>query len=148
MPPAPPEASPPSNPERLRRAAAAAAANRLDEAAALVEEALLADPRDPLAHSLEGLLHDLAGRFQMAAASYRAALFLEPQLAQVRLLLAQCLRRLGWPERGRREAQQALASLAQGGAREVEELTSLGVPAREALERRLSEALSHGTRAP
>jgi chemotaxis protein methyltransferase CheR len=147
-PPAPPAANPPSNPERLHRATAAAAANRLEEAAALVEEALLADPCDPLAHSLEGLLHDLAGRWQLAVASYRAALFLEPQLVQVRLLLAQCLRRLGWQQRGRREVQQALASLAQGGAREVEELTFLGVPAGEALQRRLGEALLHGTRAP
>ncbi len=147
-PPAPPAQTPRTNPDRLRLATAALAENRLSDAARIVEEALLADPRDPLAHALEGFLHDLSGRSQMAATSYRAALFLEPRLAQVRLLLAECLRRLGWQERGRREARQALASLAQGGAREVAVLASLGVPAGEALQRRLFEALARGTRAP
>lgn len=143
-----PSAPTSSNPDRLRRAAEAVAADQLDVAATIVEEALLADPRDPLAHSLEGLLHDLAGRSQLAAASYRAALFLEPRLPQVRLLLAECLHRLGWEERGRREARQALASLAQGDAQDAPILISLGVPAGEALRRRLAETLARGTAAP
>lgn len=136
----------PTNPERLRRAAEAAGANRLDLAASLVEEALLADPRDPVAHILEGFLHDLQDRPQLAIASYRAALFLEPGLAQVRLLLALCLRRLGWEERCRQELRQALASLVQGGRHAVAELASLGVPADDTLRRRLLEALERVTK--
>lgn len=136
-----PLVEPLTNPERLLRATEAATANRLDEATALVEEALLADPGDPAAHALEGFLRDLQNHSQLAVASYRAALFLEPELAQVRLLLALCLRRLGWEARCRQELRQALASLARGGGRAVAELTSLGVPNGEALHLRVTQVL-------
>lgn len=147
-PPNPPAVPPLTNPDRLRRAATAAANNRLADAASLVEEALLANPRDPLAHAVQGLLHDLAGRSPMAVASYRAALFLQPELAQVRLLLAECLRRLGWHERARQEARHALVSVVQKGAQEIDLLTPLGVPAGEALQRRLRAALGRATATP
>lgn len=141
-----PEPVPPdrawANPDRLRRAVAAIAAKQLDLAVAQVEEALLADPSDPVAHVLEGFLHDVGGRWQAAAASYRAALFLRPELAQVRLLLAGTLRRLGLDARARRELRQALSLLDRRGGWELAELTALGVPAGEALCRHLEFVLA------
>lgn len=144
-PPAPPATLPPRTllpaVEVCRRAAGVLAEGRLEEAAALVEQALLADPHDPLAHTLEGLVHDLAGRNERAVASYRAALFLRPELAQVRWLLAQCARRLGWEERYRQELRQALSWLSRGAERILPELAALRVPAGEALRRRIASVL-------
>ena len=45
-----------------------------------------------------GLVHELAGRADAAADAFRAALYLEPDLPQVRFRLANCLRRAGKAE--------------------------------------------------
>ncbi|HEX6201117.1 MAG TPA: CheR family methyltransferase [Thermoanaerobaculia bacterium] len=125
----------------LLAAAGKLAADRLDEAGALATEARAADPSDPAAYALEGFLHDLAGRTQEASAAYRAALYLDPALFQPRLLLADCLKRLGHPERAAHEYRQVLATLDRGEARDLVLLEDLPLPNRQRAQRKCRQAL-------
>jgi len=127
--------------ERLAEAVHRLAEDRPEDAAALVDEALLGDPSDPTAHALEGFLHELSGRTQTAVASYRAALFLDPALAQVRLLLADALRRLGHLQRAALEYREVLASLAAGAAPGPDVLAGLGLPGPQEAAARCRDAL-------
>lgn len=94
--------------------------NRLEDARAAVRHALQASQTDAALRTLEGLVHDLSGEPDEAAAAYRAALFLDPSLFQTRLLLADTLRQLGWEARANHEYREVLAHLAAGRARELE----------------------------
>lgn len=85
-------------------------------------------PENPEIHALEGLVHDLAGRIPQAQASYRAALYLEPQLFQVRLLLARTMHREGRRDRATAEYRQVLATLAAGRGRVLASLDALEQP--------------------
>ncbi len=127
--------------DRLQEAAALLADNHPDEAAELVGEVLRIDPSEPDAHAYEGFLHDLAGRPQQAIASYRAALFLEPGLFQVRTLLAESLRRLGWHDRAAKEYGDVLALLQSGRGREVASTAALHMPNRSQAERLCRQGL-------
>jgi chemotaxis protein methyltransferase CheR len=128
--------------DRLLAAAECIVESRLDDAAGLVGEALLADPSDPAVHALEGFLHDAAARTDRAVVSYRASLYLDAALYQVRLLLAEALRRLGYEQRAAAEFRETLAALSGGRAREVDVLAGLPLPGRRETERRCREALS------
>lgn len=128
--------------EILLEAAAALAANRLEEAAARVEEAREADPSEPATYALEGLLHDVAGHASLAAAAYRAALYLDPGLFQVRLLLADCQKRLGHPDRAAHEYRRVLATLDHGEPRDLVLLEDLPLPNRERAVRKCRQALA------
>lgn len=100
----------------LAAAARALAEDRLAEARAAVDTALL-HRNHAEAHALSGLLHDLTGDAEAAVAAYRAALFLEPALFQVRFLLAHRLEHLGWTSRARNEYRQVLTDLRHGKSR-------------------------------
>jgi chemotaxis protein methyltransferase CheR len=127
--------------ERLTEAAYHLVSGRVAEAVALLDQALAADPGEPEAHALEGLVHERSGRMELAIASFRAALYLHAGLYQVRLLLADTLRRLGWEERARAEYSAVLARLAGGDARELSTLAALPLPDRSAAARRAHDAL-------
>ena len=129
--------------ELVQEAAEHITANRLAEAVTAVERALLADPSNASAHALEGLLHDLGDRTQLAFASYRAALFLDEELFQVRLLLADTLRRLGDGRRAEQEYRRVLATLASGRPRALDSLAPLPLPTREQAMRRCRQALRY-----
>ncbi len=118
------------------------AANRLDEAGALAADARAADPSEPAVYALEGFLHDLAGRIDEAAAAYRAALYLDPGLYQARLLLADCLKRLGHSGRAVHEFRQVLATLDRGEARDLLLLEDLPLPNRQRAVRKCRQALA------
>lgn len=125
--------------ERTRAIAECLAGSRLDAARAHLDAALRDDPGDPLVHALEGLYLDVAGHPAEALAAYRAALFLDPGLYQVRVLLAEALRHAGHTARADHEYRQVLASLARGPARDAAALAELPVPDRaqaQALARR------------
>lgn len=124
----PPTEPGPSARERLVEAARRVADGDLEAAAAQAEELLVSDPGDALAHTLEGFVHDVSGRSQMAAASYRAALFLRPELTPVRFLLAEALRRLGWEGRAHQEYRRVLASIPQRLPPYLEPLAALPLP--------------------
>lgn len=128
--------------ERLSEAARELAGNRMDEAEAILERVLEADPSEPAAHALEGFLRDLQARTDDAVTSYRAALYLDPSLFQVRVLLADCLMRLGAPERAKQHYQEVLATLENG--RELVAFEDLPLPSRVRAEKRSRQVLRGG----
>ncbi len=144
----PPEPEPPrpsrdggSAQDLLVRASRELAENRVEAAQRLVGEAREADPSEPAVYALEGFLHDLANRTEEAVAAYRAALYLDPGLYQPRLLLADCLARLGHRARAEHEFRQVLADLDRGGARELVLLEELPLPGRTRALRQCRRAL-------
>ena len=116
-PPTPPGV--PSTAERLLAAIGHLESDRVEAAGREVELALSGDPADPAAHVLAGLVHDLAGRADAAADAFRAALYLEPELPQVRFRLASCLRRAGKGELALRQIRDVVATLERGGGRHL-----------------------------
>jgi len=130
--------------QRLAEAARELATNELGRAREILEEVLQADPSEPAAHALEGFLHDLEHRPEDAVTSYRSALYLDPALFQARVLLADCLLRLGHRERARQHFRQVLASLDGGRERELVALDVLPLPNRQRAERRCRQVLRTG----
>ena len=137
----PPLAAPPDLHDRLLAAARGLAANRIDEAGRILGEVLAADPADPAAHALQGFLHDLTGRADDAVTAYRAALYLDAALFQVRVLLADCLLRLGNRERAEHHYREVLAHLAGGRERSLPEFADLPFPDRARARRRCRQVL-------
>jgi chemotaxis protein methyltransferase CheR len=127
--------------ERLLAAARDLAGNRVAEAADVLEEVLAANPSEPAAHALDGFLHDVAGRAEEAATAYRAALYLDPALYQVRVLLADCLLRLGQRDRAERQYREVLARLGSGRERDLLLFEDLPFPDRGHAERRCRKRL-------
>jgi chemotaxis protein methyltransferase CheR len=130
--------------ERLMTATRDLAANRVAEAGQAIGQALAADPSEPAAHALEGFLHDLCGRAEEAVSSYRAALYLDPSLFQVRLLLADCLLRLGHRDRADHQFREVLTLLASGRERTLLLFEGLPLPDRERAQRRCRQVLKGG----
>jgi len=125
----------------LVRAADALAANRLEEASRLAAEARDADPSEPAVYALEGFLEDLQARPREASGAYRAALYLDPALFQVRVLLADCHARLGNRDRAEHEYREVLSVLEHEGARELVLLEELPFPNRTRAQRLCRQAL-------
>lgn len=128
--------------DRLKAAAQDLAENRVDEAAGAVAEALAADPAEPAVHALEGFVHDLRGRTEEAAASYRSALYLDAALFQVRVLLADCLLRLGDRARAEHQFREVLSLLGSGRERSLPVFDGLPLPDRERARRRSRQVLN------
>lgn len=118
----------PSTAERILAAIGHLEADRLEAAASEAELALAGDPADPAAHVLSGLVHELAGRGDTAADAFRAALYLDPDLPQVRLRLAHCLRRAGKEELALRQVREVVATLERGGGRHLPALDGRLLP--------------------
>jgi chemotaxis protein methyltransferase CheR len=130
--------------ERLVAAARGLGNNHVEEAGKIIEAVLAEDPADPSAHALMGFLHDLCGRTESALASYRAALYLDPALFQVRVLLADCLLRLGNKERAEHQYREVLTLLAGGREKPLALLEGLPLPDRERAQRRCRQVLKGG----
>ena len=130
--------------ERLLAAARDLAANRIDEAAKVIAQALAADPSEPAAHALEGFLNDLRGKTEDAVSAYRATLYLDPALFQVRVLLADCLLRLGHRDRAEHQFREVLTLLAGGRERALTLFEALPLPDRERAQRRCRQVLKGG----
>jgi chemotaxis protein methyltransferase CheR len=137
----PPLAAGGSAQDLLLEAAEALSGNRIDRAAHLTAEARDADPSEPAVYALEGFLHDLQGRAEEASGAYRAALYLDPGLYQARVLLADCMTRLGNRDRAESEYRQVLAVLDRGGARDLVLLEDLPFPNRRRAQRLCRQAL-------
>ncbi|HEX3527293.1 MAG TPA: CheR family methyltransferase [Thermoanaerobaculia bacterium] len=141
-PPPPPAVPPPSSiHERLLDAARSLSANRIAEASQVIGAVLAEAPAEPSAHALEGFLHDLTGRTDEAVASYRAALYLDPALFQVRIFLADCLLRLGNRDRAEHHYREVLAHLAAGRERSLPDVADLPFPDRARAQRRCRQVL-------
>ena len=130
--------------ERLVAAARDLAANRIEEAGKVIAAALAADPSEPAAHALEGFLHDLCKRTEEAVASYRAALYLDPALFQARVLLADCMLRLGNRDRAEHQFREVLTLLASGREKALLLFGDLPLPDRERAQRRCRQVLRGG----
>jgi len=100
----------------------------LDVATDSVREALRRFPEDPVVRAFEGLCYDLDESPDAAIRAYRAALYLDPSLFQVRLLLARCLEIKGMAERARREKREVSALLAASEATTLPGSEQLGLP--------------------
>jgi len=141
-PPPPPALPPPSSiHERLLDAARSLSGNRIAEASQVIGAVLAEAPAEPSAHALEGFLHDLSGRTDEAVASYRAALYLDPALFQVRTFLADCLLRLGSRDRAEHHYREILAHLAAGRERSLPDFADLPFPDRARAQRRCRQVL-------
>jgi chemotaxis protein methyltransferase CheR len=120
--------------------AAALADGRLAAAAAALATALAVEPTNAPLRAFEGLRFDLESETEAALRAYRAALFLDPELFQVRLLCADLLRRGGDVAAAQRHYREALRTLGGGGGRELPGTGTL-LPDREAARRRCEAAL-------
>ena len=127
--------------DRLAAAVRDLVENRVAEAGEAIRQALAADPAEPAVHALEGFVHDLRGRTEEAAASYRAALYLDAALFQVRVLLADCLLRLGDRARAEHQFRETLSLLASGRERSLPLFDSLPLPDRDRARRRSRQVL-------
>jgi chemotaxis protein methyltransferase CheR len=106
-------------------------------------------PEHPVLRSLEGIARDRAGDLEGAVRTYRAALYLEPGLYQVRLLLARCLDRLGRAERAAAEYRAVLAWLAGPSVPTLPDDPRLGLPTAEDATSECRKALAgSASRAP
>jgi len=140
-PAAPPPPTQRSIHDRLLDAARSLSGNRIAEAAQLIGAVLAEDPAEPSAHALEGFLHDLNSRTDEAVASYRAALYLDPALFQVRVFLADCHLRLGNRDRAEHHYREVLAHLAAGRERSLPDFADLPFPDRARAQRRCRQVL-------
>ena len=105
---------------RLRRATEAAEAAGVEEGSDPSPVLTTASDRggptdDPVGWIVRGLAEAAAGRIEDSVTAYRAALYLDQDLFQVRCCLALCLAQLGSADRARREARRSLASAFEGG---------------------------------
>jgi hypothetical protein len=118
--------------------------DRLTDARQLISEGLARCPEDPLLRALEGLVHELRDEVEAAVRSYRAALYLDPLLYQVRFLLARSMERLGWSQRALREYRETLSAVASPMAHEVPDWSVLGLPSRHQVEVSCLQLLARG----
>ncbi|HEY2294331.1 MAG TPA: CheR family methyltransferase [Thermoanaerobaculia bacterium] len=142
--PEPPPAPAGGIQERLLAAARDLAENRIEEARRILEGVLASDPSEPAAHALEGFLHDLCGRTEDAVSAYRAALYLDPALFQPRVLLADCLLRLGKRDLAEHQFREVLTLLASGREKALGLFEGLPLPDRERAGRRCRQVLKGG----
>lgn len=99
-----------------RRAAAGLAALRHD------------NPESALAHALEAIALERLDDTERSILAYRAALYLVPEMDEIRFLLAQALERLGRSKAAAREYRTALSGLGPASSFSNTILERLGVP--------------------
>ncbi|HZV75872.1 MAG TPA: CheR family methyltransferase [Conexibacter sp.] len=102
----------------MATALAAADAGRLDDAIAVTERVLAADPLDADAHFVRGIAHLGSGDAATAAGSLRRALYVDPGFALAAFQLGRAYDALGDEPAARRAYLQALRTLAPGHDRQ------------------------------
>ena len=86
-------------------------------------------PENAVAHGLEGIIRERTGDLDAAVLSYRAALYLDPEMGEVRYLLARCLRTLGREVSAAREYRAVLKTLGRPSSKWETVMRRLGLPA-------------------
>ena len=127
--------------EQIEAVVGALAASRTETALELLEPLTMRFPESPILRSLEGMALEGAGRVEAAVGAYRAALYLAPDLNEIRFLLARGLDRLGRGARAEREYRAVLAAF--GGSQVVQSRghAMLGFPSAEEIVAHCREAL-------
>jgi len=82
-----------------------------------------------MAHGLEGIARERTGDLDAAVLSYRAALYLDPEMGEFRFLLARCLRTLGREASAAREYRAVLKALGRPSSKLETVMRRLGLPA-------------------
>jgi chemotaxis protein methyltransferase CheR len=98
-------------------------------------------PESAVAHALEGAALERNGDEQGAARAYRAALYLAPEMDEIRFLLAQVLDTLGRSAAAVREYRTALSGLGPAGGYITAVLGRLGFPDYDQMSRTCREKL-------
>ncbi len=128
----PPSAAAPTTDE----VAAAIAADQIVAAIALATAAAAVRPEDAELRGLLGIALHRRGDVPAAVRELRAALYLDPSLAQVRLELAEVLERVGRRERALQQRRRAVATVSSGPARWLPGWRELRLPDAEEILRR------------
>jgi chemotaxis protein methyltransferase CheR len=136
-----PPSEPPTDIDLISRLEGLLDGGDRDGAREAVCAAVERSPEDASLHGLQGWMSERSGNSSAAVASYRAALYLEPSLVQVRFLYACCLWRLGRHERARHELRTVMSELTVGRAVAVEGLDRIGAPTLGDLGERCRHAL-------
>jgi len=102
--------------------------NRVEAARVAVDTAVDRDPEDAVLRAYEGLMHDTANQSEQAVRAYRAALYLDSRLFQVRYFLARCLEGLGSSVRAGSEYRAALAAASDPRSRHLPGSETLELP--------------------
>lgn len=127
--------------EGIQEAAVALEAGDTAEALLTMDTLLKRHPENAVLYALRGLAHERCGAIEGAIQAYRAALYLDPELVEVRFLLARSLAEAGSERRSMREYQAVLGSAGVVRAAVPAVLTRLGVPSGGSLEHACREAL-------
>ena len=85
-------------------------------------------PESAVTHALEGVAYEQLADWEKAASAYRAALYLAPEMDEVRFLLARVLEGLGRSRAAAREYRTALTGLGPAGGFMTSILERLGFP--------------------
>jgi chemotaxis protein methyltransferase CheR len=93
-----------------------------------IDEVRTRFPENAVAHGLEGIIRERTGDLDAAVLSYRAALYLDPEMGEIRFLLARCLRTLGREGSAAREYRAVLKTLGRPSSKLETVMRRLGLP--------------------
>jgi chemotaxis protein methyltransferase CheR len=85
-------------------------------------------PENAVVHALEAIARERTGDLDAAVLAYRGALYLEPEMDEIRFLLARCLRTLGREGRAAREYRAVLTGLGRPSTKLETVMRRLGLP--------------------
>ena len=94
----------------------------------LIDEFRTGFPESAVAHALKGIARERTGDLDAAILAYRGALYLRPEMDEVRFLLARCLQTLGRTERAAREYRTVLIGLGGPSSRPMTLVGRLDLP--------------------
>ncbi len=93
-----------------------------------IDEARTKFPENAVAHGMEGIARERTGDLDAAVLSYRAALYLDPEMGEIRFLLARCLRTLGRGVPAAREYGAVLKVLGKPSSKMGTVMRRFGLP--------------------
>ena len=94
----------------------------------LIDDLRTGFPENAVAHALEAIARERTGDLDAAVLAYRAALYLNPEMDEIRFLLARCLRTLGRDGRAAREYRAVLTGLGTPSSNLGTLMRRLGLP--------------------
>lgn len=100
-------------------------------------------PKGPESLAIEGRRAEVRGGLRTALRCYRASLYLQPDLYQVRYRLGHCLEAVGWPGRAGAEFRAVLEILRRGSEKSLEIFDGPGFPGRNEIEAACLARTSH-----